>query len=167
MAPAFARGVVAVEEGDRLRLHRDAAAALDLERVEQLRTRLAAGHGAGDVHQAVGERALAVVDVRDDAKVADAAGRDRMVYHELLGLLVARCRGKPAGAAARRQRRGSGGASCQSGAASPAARDTMHVWQQPQRRAGSGSSGGKAARSARGQRALARVEARGERRRGE
>ena len=92
----LARRLVAVKERDRLRLDRDAAAALDLERVEQLRTRLAAGHGTGDVHQAVGERTLAVIDVRNYAKVADAAGRDRMVYHEQLRLLVGRCRGKPA-----------------------------------------------------------------------
>jgi hypothetical protein len=62
-APAHAR---------RLGLDRDAALALDVHLVEELVAPLARLEGAGDVEQAVGERALAVVDVRHDAEVPDA-----------------------------------------------------------------------------------------------
>ena len=58
---------------DGLRLDRDPALALELHRVEQLLAHLAAGDGLGDLEDAVGERRLAVVDVRDDREVADLA----------------------------------------------------------------------------------------------
>ena len=56
-----------------LRLDRDAALALELHRVEHLRAHVARGDGVGDLEDAVGERRLAVVDVRDDREVADLA----------------------------------------------------------------------------------------------
>jgi hypothetical protein len=54
-------------------LDRDAALALEFHRVEQLLAHLAPRHGLRQLEHAVGERRLAVVDVRDDREVADAA----------------------------------------------------------------------------------------------
>jgi hypothetical protein len=55
----------------RLCLDRDAALALEVHRVEHLRAHLALRHGVRELEDAVGERRLAVVDVRDDREVAD------------------------------------------------------------------------------------------------
>ena len=77
-APAHAHG---------LRLDRDAALALELHRVEQLLAHLALGHRAGQLEDAVGERRLAVVDVRDDREVANAVLLK--VCSALLGGIVA------------------------------------------------------------------------------
>src|SRR5690349_22877260 len=54
---------------DRLRLDRDAALALEVHRVEHLRAHLPLRHGVGQLEDAVRERRLAVVDVRDDREV--------------------------------------------------------------------------------------------------
>ena len=62
-----------VVQADRVRLDGDAALALEIHRVEDLRLHLARLEGAGDLEKAVGERRLAVVDVRDDRKVSDVA----------------------------------------------------------------------------------------------
>ena len=67
-----------------LRLDRDPALALELHRVEQLLAHLAAGDGLGELEDAVGERRLAVVDVRDDREVADLA-----LVHGLEAMVVA------------------------------------------------------------------------------
>jgi hypothetical protein len=58
-----------------LRLDGDPALALDVHIVEHLgvAAHLALGQPAGRLDQPVGERALPVVDVRDDAEVADSA----------------------------------------------------------------------------------------------
>jgi hypothetical protein len=64
--------VVLPEHAHGLRLDRDPALALDVHGVEQLVAHLALGHRVGDLEDAVGERRLAVVDVRDDREVADA-----------------------------------------------------------------------------------------------
>jgi hypothetical protein len=61
-----------VQHADRLRLDRDAALALELHRVQDLRAHGARIHRAGHLEDAVGQRRLAVVDVRDDREVADA-----------------------------------------------------------------------------------------------
>ena len=55
----------------RLRLDRDPALALEIHRVEHLRAHVALRHGVGQLEDAIGERRLAVVDVRDDREVAD------------------------------------------------------------------------------------------------
>ena len=55
-----------------MRLDGDAALALEVHRVEHLRLHLARLEGAGDLEKAVGQRRLAVVDVRDDREIADA-----------------------------------------------------------------------------------------------
>ncbi len=56
---------------DRLALDRDAALALDVHAVEVLRAHLPRVDDAGELQHAVGQRRLAVVDVGDDAEVAD------------------------------------------------------------------------------------------------
>ena len=54
-----------------LRLDRDATLALEVHRVQHLRLHLAVGQAAAALDQAIRERRLAVVDMRDDGKVAD------------------------------------------------------------------------------------------------
>ena len=49
----------------------DAALALQVHGIEHLRLHLARGERAGEFQQSVGERGLAVIDVRDDREVAD------------------------------------------------------------------------------------------------
>ena len=56
-----------------MRLDRDAALALEVHGVEDLRLHLAGLQGAGELEEAIGQRRLAVVDVRDDREVADVA----------------------------------------------------------------------------------------------
>ena len=51
----------------------DAALALEVHRVEQLRLHIALGYLPREFHEAVGDGAFAVVDVRDDAKISDIA----------------------------------------------------------------------------------------------
>ena len=62
-----------------LRLDRDAALALDVHRVEHLRFHLAVGQAAAALDQAIGQRALAVVDVGDDREVADVIHAARSI----------------------------------------------------------------------------------------
>src|SRR5205085_2081995 len=61
----------------RLRLDGDAALALELHRVEHLLAHLALGEAAAHLYEAVGERRLAVVDVRDDGEITDVALRHK------------------------------------------------------------------------------------------
>jgi hypothetical protein len=63
----------AIQDAYGLRLDGDAALALQVHAVEELFLHVARGHGAGELENTVRERALAVVDVRDDAEVADVA----------------------------------------------------------------------------------------------
>ena len=65
--------VVGVVEPDRLELDRDAPLTLDVHRVEVLRPHVPRVDGAAQLEEAVGERALPVVDVRHDGQVAEAA----------------------------------------------------------------------------------------------
>ena len=60
-------------DADGLRLDRDSPFPLELHRVENLRPHVARRDGLGQLEDPVGERRLAVVDVRDDREVADAA----------------------------------------------------------------------------------------------
>ena len=59
---------------DGVHLDRDPALALEVHGVQDLLPHLAAGERAGALQQPVGERRLAVVDVRDDREVADTVG---------------------------------------------------------------------------------------------
>ncbi len=64
-----------VLEPHRLRLDGDAALALDVHGIEHLLAHVAQSDRAGALDQAVGERRLAVVDMRDDGEVADVVER--------------------------------------------------------------------------------------------
>ena len=74
---------------DRLALDGDAALALDVHAVEVLRAHRALVDHAGELQHAVGQRRLAVVDVGDDAEVADqrrvGAARGRLTRGQALG----------------------------------------------------------------------------------
>ncbi len=61
-----------IGKADRLRLDGDAALALDIHRIEHLRTHLALAEGAANFDQTVGEGRFAVINMGDDGKVADA-----------------------------------------------------------------------------------------------
>ncbi len=50
---------------------RDAALALDVHRVEELLLHVPPLHGSGEFQKPVGERGLAVINMGDDAKIAD------------------------------------------------------------------------------------------------
>jgi hypothetical protein len=64
----------------------DAALALDVHPVEVLRAHVDAFvDDAGDLQHAVGERRLAVVDVRDDAEVADGLPACQPGWHQDFG----------------------------------------------------------------------------------
>ena len=63
--------VGAVDHRDGVALDGDAALALQVHGVESLLLKLAQRHGLCQLEDAVAERRLAVVDVRDDAEVAD------------------------------------------------------------------------------------------------
>ena len=58
----------------RLQLDRDAALALELHVVEKLGLHVAGGDGARFLQQPIGEGRFAVVDVGNDAEVADPRG---------------------------------------------------------------------------------------------
>ncbi len=68
-----------VRERGGLRLDRDPALALELHRVEDLLAHLALGETAAALDEAVCERRFAVIDVRDDRKVADELHSGRPV----------------------------------------------------------------------------------------
>ena len=59
------------EHAHGLGLDRDPALALELHRVEQLLLHVAVGDRVGQLQDAIGQRRLAMVDVRDDREVAD------------------------------------------------------------------------------------------------
>ena len=63
-----------VVEAHRARLDRDSALALEVHRVEELVLRLAHRERAGALEDSIGERGLAVIDMRDDRKVANRGG---------------------------------------------------------------------------------------------
>ena len=74
-----------VVQADRVRLDRDAALALEVHGVEDLRFHLARLERAGDLEEAVGQRRLAVVDVRDDREVSDVSGihaSGRLIHYD-------------------------------------------------------------------------------------
>jgi hypothetical protein len=73
-------------EPDRLGLDGDAPLPLEIQLVEELLGPLPLADRAGHIQDPVGKGALAVVDVRDDREVADAAGVDGHHGHERLRL---------------------------------------------------------------------------------
>ncbi len=65
-----------IVEAHGLRLDGDPAFLLDVHVIEDLRRHLALGEAAGRLDEAVGERRLAMVDMRDDREVADTVERN-------------------------------------------------------------------------------------------
>ena len=63
-----------VDHAHGLRLDGDAALALDVHRVEHLLHHVALLDRVGELEDAVGQRGLPVVDVRDDREVAYVGG---------------------------------------------------------------------------------------------
>ena len=68
-----------VVDRDRVHADGDAALAFEVHAVERLGLDVALGDRAGLEQELIGQRALAVIDVRDDAEVADVRGRRRHV----------------------------------------------------------------------------------------
>lgn len=62
---------MAVPDGDGGSLDGDAAFAFQIHRIEDLLFGFARGDSVGGLKQAIGEGALAVIDVGDDAEVSD------------------------------------------------------------------------------------------------
>ena len=60
-----------VVHAHRMSLDGDAALAFQIHRIQHLGLHLARGQRTGQLQQAVRERGLAVVDVRDDGEIAD------------------------------------------------------------------------------------------------
>ena len=60
-----------IGHADGIGLDRDAALALDVHRVKQLRLHVALIDGMGELEDAVTDRGLAMVDMRNDREVAD------------------------------------------------------------------------------------------------
>src|SRR3546814_8153124 len=84
IALAVLRGVVQLH---RLRLERDAALALDRIVVENLRVHFTLFQSTGQLDETIGERRLAVVDMRDDAEIADVILRSEEHTSELQSLM--------------------------------------------------------------------------------
>ena len=80
---AVLRGVV---QANALGLDRDAALALEVHRVQDLRAHFALAERTGKFQQAVGQRGLAVVNVRDNAKIADETWVHRSACRRANGL---------------------------------------------------------------------------------
>ncbi len=78
---------------DRLALDRDAALALDVHPVQVLGPHRAVVDHAGELEHPVGQRGLAVINVGDDAEIADDRLRSpaRLGRGQLLDLLFGRC----------------------------------------------------------------------------
>ncbi len=70
-----------VQQPDRLGLDRDAALALQVHLVQVLGPHVAALHRVGDLEQPIGQRGLAVVDMRHDAEVPDVGGVGHNATH--------------------------------------------------------------------------------------
>ncbi len=67
-----------VHHADGVSLDGDAALALQVHGVEHLGLHLARSQRSGQLQQAVRQRGFAVVDVRDDGKIAEESGVHRM-----------------------------------------------------------------------------------------
>ena len=61
-----------VIESHGVRFDRDATLALEVHIIEHLRFHIASGYSAGQFEQAIGQRGFAMIDMRDDGKIANA-----------------------------------------------------------------------------------------------
>jgi hypothetical protein len=77
--------LVGVVHRDGAGLDRDAALPLDRHVVEQLLLRFTLAHRAGDLHQPIGKRALAVIDVSDDRKIANELRSCHVTFKKRMG----------------------------------------------------------------------------------
>ena len=86
-----------VLQRSRLRLDGDATLFLDVHRVEHLLAHLAVGQAAAAGNEAVGQSGLAMVDVRDDRKIADVLHQKPKVETPLTGPEKTRKKGRVSG----------------------------------------------------------------------
>ena len=63
-----------VDHGDGRGLDSDAPLPFEIHGIEELLFRLTGGDGASQLHEAVGQGALAVIDMGDDGEVSDVVG---------------------------------------------------------------------------------------------
>ena len=66
--------VSGIHHANGMSLDGDAALALEVHGVENLGLHLACGQRTGELQQAVGQRGLTMIDVRDDREIADVRG---------------------------------------------------------------------------------------------
>ena len=83
----FVAVLCSVVEADAFGLDGDAALALEVHRVEDLRAHFALGERAGELEQPVGQRGFAMVDMRDNAKIADETWFHRFLTGWAVGYL--------------------------------------------------------------------------------
>ena len=76
----FAGVAGGVVEADGFGFDGDAALALEVHGIEELGVHFALGERAGELEEAVGQGGFAVVDVRDDAEIADELGIHEMCF---------------------------------------------------------------------------------------
>ena len=70
-----------VTHRDRMGLDRDPALAFQIHRVEQLILLVALVNRAGAFEQSIGQRGLAVIDMRDDAEIPGQLDRHKALHY--------------------------------------------------------------------------------------
>ena len=75
--------LIIIEHLDRMALDRDALLLLEVHVVEDLVLHVTGAEGAGELQQAVGERALAVVNMGYDAEVSDVFHLAWAIYMQI------------------------------------------------------------------------------------
>ncbi len=75
-----------VAEPDRARLDGDAALALEVHRIEELFLELALRERAGALQQPIGQRRLAVIDMRDNRKISNESGISHLLVRRISDL---------------------------------------------------------------------------------
>ena len=73
-----------VDHGDGRGLDGDATLPFEVHGIEQLLLRLTGGDGSGQLHEPVGQGALAMIDMGDDGEVSDVVG----FYHNTIYIFV-------------------------------------------------------------------------------
>ena len=84
--------LVFIGHGDRGGLDGDAALPFEVHGIKELLLGLTGGDGSGQLHEAVGQGALAMIDMGDDGEVSDVFG----FYHNIISSLpISGQRGDP------------------------------------------------------------------------
>ncbi len=73
-----------VRHGDDGGFDGDASLSFEVHGIKELILRLAGGDGAGQLHETVGQGALAVIDMGDDGEVSDVVG----FYHTIISVFA-------------------------------------------------------------------------------